>query len=173
MITIYDNYAENFYNETAEYLLEEYGEKNGWESVSDVPASAVYNEINLQDELEWGYVSRNLGQFLQSCTCLVKGTVGTWMCPEDAGKIINSLSELAGAWKDCDYISITDDRGHLYIKVTHHDGTNCFELKVLTEAGSDYADRHCYDMSDRELHEKLWNSSKYTKLPRYAKSFLL
>ncbi|MDO5397553.1 MAG: hypothetical protein Q4G33_06460 [bacterium] len=174
MMTIYNNYySGEVYNNTAELLLEEYGEDNGWKSVSDIPDTEVYDEMNFQDEFAWAEVSRNMEQFLQSRICLVRGTVGTWMGPEDAGKIINSFSELADAWRDCHYISITDERGHLYIEASRHDGTNHFELKVLTEAGAEYADRHYYDMSDRALHDRLWKSSKYSRLPRYAKSVLM
>ena len=53
------------------------------------------------------------------------------------------------------------------IKASHHDGTNYAELKELTCKGSNYAADHRYD-SDREVHEKLWNSNFYTRLPHYA-----
>ena len=57
------------------------------------------------------------------------------------------------------------------MKVTahHHDGTNCFQIKELTKRGEEFAERHKWDMSDRELHQKLFNDSHYSRNVRAFK----
>lgn len=173
MMTIYNNYySGEVYGDTVEFLLEEYGEEKGWKSVSDIPDEVVFNEMNIQDEFAWNDVENELKAFLDNSSWIVKGTIGKWDGPKDAGEIICNFSELSPVWTDCDYIKMYDKGGHFYIEASHHDDTNYFELKRLTEAGTDFVDRHCYDMTKRELHERLWKNPKYTRLPRYAKALL-
>lgn len=72
--------------------------------------------------------------------------------------------------KDCDYFKIGWDkvRGNLKVICTHHDGTNYYEIRELTEAGanaySDWEHYHRFNGLDRrEITEKIWNSKTYSK----------
>ena len=107
------------------------------------------------------YLMKNKNQML------AKGSVGRWNGSYEGGKIINTFRELLDLFEDCDYIKFEDENGHLYVTGSHQDGSIYIEVKELTQKGEDYADRHEYDMSDRNLHEKLWNSSNYSRLFRY------
>ena len=106
---------------------------------------------------------------------IMKGTVGRWNGTFPAGKagIIDLLlSELM----DCaDDVEIFDDYGHLFIRTSHHDGSNIFEVKTLTDAGlkviEEFTEGHgqwC-NLSEKDLHDQLMKSSRYTHLPNYAK----
>lgn len=72
--------------------------------------------------------------------------------------------------KDCDYFKIGWDkvRGNLKVICTHHDGTNFYEVKELTESGArayqdwSYSSRFT-DLSRRGITEKIWNSKTYSK----------
>lgn len=76
--------------------------------------------------------------------------------------------------KDCDYIHIYDDKGHLYISATHHDGTNSVEVKILTEKGVELYDEWENDegvfsnLSEMEIHTKIMNDNKFSEIPNFV-----
>lgn len=93
---------------------------------------------------------------------IVLANLGLWNGRFDGGKIINGLWE---AISQCfeDFNEIYEEGGKLKVVAHHHDGTNYFEIKELTERGEEYSERHKWDMSDRELHQKLFNDSHYSR----------
>lgn len=138
-----------------------------YDDLSQVTETEIWDEyIHLKD-LDWEDEKERLEEFFQENEFLVVGTLGLWNGRFAAGKIISSVSELSQAWDECADFKLYDQGGHFFIEGVHHDGRNCFEMKKLTPRGVEYADRHSWD-SDREVHEKLWNNSNYTVLPRYA-----
>lgn len=168
--TIFNNYYDNDrFEDTAEYLFDEYADEEGWDTVEDVPEDEIWREMQFSDECAWDDAKYDLEHFLkENGPMLVVGSLGLWYGNFRGGKICYNFRDLAGAWEDCDYINIYDQNGHLYIECSHHDGTNMYECKLLTERGEQYAEDHGWDMYDSELHEKLWNDSHYTHLPHYA-----
>lgn len=168
--TIFNNYYDNDrFEDTAEYLFDEYADEEGWDTVEDVPEDEIWREMQFSDECAWDDAKYDLEHFLkENGPMLVVGSLGLWYGNCRGGKICYNFRDLAGAWEDCDYINIYDQNGHLYIECSHHDGTNMYECKLLTERGEQYAEDHGWDMYDSELHEKLWNDSHYTNLPHYA-----
>ena len=68
--------------------------------------------------------------------------------------IYNSLDYLDNP----DDVEIYDENGHLFIRTTHHDGSNLFEVKALTDAGLNAVEAFTegrgrwYDLSKKELH---------------------
>ena len=168
--TIFNNYYDNDrFEDTAEYIFDEYADEEGWDTVEDVPEDEIWREMQFSDECAWDDAKYDLEHFLkENGPMLVVGSLGLWYGNCRGGKICYNFRDLAGAWEDCDYINIYDQNGHLYIECSHHDGTNMYECKLLTERGEQYAEDHGWDMYDSELHEKLWNDSHYTHLPHYA-----
>lgn len=168
--TIFNNYYDHErYEDTAQYLFDDWADQEGWETVEDVPDDEIWKEMQFSDECQWDETAHDLEVFMRNNgPMLVVGSLGLWYGNCRGGKICYNFRDLAGAWEDCDYINIYDQNGHLYIECSHHDGTNMYECKLLTERGEQYAEDHGWDMYDSELHKKLWNDSHYTHLPHYA-----
>ena len=164
-----DEEGKDQYDYAREFLFEEYGEEEGWETEDDVPDNRVTDEVYAQSEFTWDDFKVEFGRFLGDSNngFLLVGTCGLWNGTYDGGCYVNSFDDLHKFWKDCDYIKVYDEGGHLYVKASHHDGTNYAELKELTRKGNSYADNHYWD-SDRDVHKVLWNSNFYTRLPHYA-----
>ena len=77
---------------------------------------------------------------------VVTGTLGLW----DGKHIIypkvfpNLRRALGACWEDCGYIDIhTDEKGN-YLEFTgsHHDGTNCFELRPVNDEVASYIEEN-------------------------------
>lgn len=138
---IFSNYYDSDREKaTREFLLEDRGEDNGWETIDDIPDSEVWDEMNFNEQIEWEDAESALENFFNDEEILVIGTVGRWDGTYAAGKVI-SYNELHKCWSDCDYVEIYDEDGHMHINVSHHDGNNHFEVKILTEKGRDYYSR--------------------------------
>ena len=165
-----DEFGKDSYDYAREYLFEEYGNENEWETADDIPDERVNSEVYLIEECDWDNFREEFGNFIEKSNYgfLLCGSVGRWNGTAEGGLFVKDFDDLYRFWKDCDYIKVYDEGGHLHIECSHHDGTNYGELKELTNKGKEYSDNHYYDYSDRELHEKLWNSNFYTKLPHYA-----
>lgn len=99
---------------------------------------------------------------------IVLADLGLWNGRFDGGKILTGLWE---AISECfeDFNEIYEEGGKLKVVAHHHDGTNYFEIKELTERGEEYAERHKWDMNDRELHQKLFNDSHRSRNVRLFK----
>ncbi len=164
-----DEFGKDHYDYAREYLFTEYAEDEGWESEDDIPDERVTEEVYQQSEWDWEDFKVEFEHFLKESTngFLLVGTCGCWDGTYDGGCYVNKFDDLYKFWDHCEYIKVYDEGGHLYIEASHHDGTNYAELKELTCKGSNYADNHRYD-SDQEVHDKLWNSNFYTRLPHYA-----
>lgn len=92
---------------------------------------------------------------------LVTGDLGLWYGTVQGGKIIRGLWR---AIHECfeDYNHIYQEGKRLKVKAIHHDGTNLFQIKELTNRGVAYWQRHEEEMSDRELHQRLFKDSHYS-----------
>lgn len=164
---IYSNYYNaELFEETKEYLFDEHNDGK-WDSIEDVPDEKVWDEINFMNDITWEDERARLMEFFDSGYFLLQGDVGTWRGNMRGGYVIRGYYDLVKAWNDCDYVKIYDVNGHFYIECSHHDGTNFYEVKELTDKGYDYIDRHCWD-SEEEVHNKVFNSSNYSRLPHFA-----
>lgn len=168
---IYSNYDADDYKEGAiENILYNFADEYADES--EIPENVIYDEVYDMMEMYWEDEEHMMREFFDGKTLLVRGTFGSWHGDLPAGKVI-TYGELWKCWKDCDYIELYDEGGHFYIKASHHDGTNCYEVKLLTEKGAERYDNWEDDWndprSDREIHDVLWNDSHYTHIPHYAR----
>jgi hypothetical protein len=110
-----------------------------------------------------------LKRFFADKTVIFFGNVGLWNGTFDAGKIGDFEKLYYDAIKDCEYIKIYDENGHLFIECSHHDGTNYFEIKELTENGKNYFDNWNYgtdNRTERYVHNQI--IKRYSKIPHYA-----
>jgi hypothetical protein len=164
-IVVFDNYDSDFELVKADYEANNYDE---------IPGDIEYTESMFWDDeqMYWKDFQNNLERILSGNNVwIVKGNVGTWQGPKESGAIIYSIEKLSKIWKDCDYIKVTDKEGHLYFECSHHDGTNIFELKRLTEKGYNYWCKMVDDLfvDIKEVHETIFNSNFLSGLPHYLK----
>lgn len=93
-------------------------------------------------------------------TYVILADLGLWNGRAEGGKIIRGLwNAISKCFED--YNHIYEYRRRLCVDAVHHDGTNHFQIKELTPVGLDYVENHPY-MSDRELHQRLFNDSHYS-----------
>lgn len=164
---IYDNYPSNAKFEYAkgwliEKHLDESPDDKDWEHCTQ----DVWDEVDFLDDIYWDDFKEEFENFMDGHVFVLQGEIGTWRGQMAGGFTFDSFSELSKAWEDCDYLKIYDENGHLYIECSHHDGTNFYEVRKLTEKGEEYLNNHHYD-DEREVHNRLMKNP-YSILPNYA-----
>ncbi len=168
---LYSNYdVSEAFNAAAQYLFDEYSENNDWKTIADIPENEIWDEVYQMDNDNWYDFRDELSDFIQkNDSFLLMGTVELWTGKHASGFIFSDIDELSHAWKDCDYIEFYDENGHLYLRCSHHDGTNLYEIKKISKRGMQYYDNKCYgDEYEQNIHQKMFTYSGYTSLPHFA-----
>ena len=149
-ITIYDNYdCFDRKKEVREFLFNEYAEENEWNSPEDIPDEIVWDELDMQDRIQWDDVKYKLSALFEKNVYILTGTCGRWYGERSGGSFIRSVNDLLSCIEHLDYIRIYDKNGHLYIHGSHHDGSDDYELKRLTHTGYEVANNN-YFAHDRQ-----------------------
>ena len=130
----------------------------------------IYNEMYELERMYWDDISYELKHFFDKGNAwLLTGSIGRWDGNYRGGYIFNTFEEFCKCFEDCAYIEIVDNKGHLEIKCSHHDGTNFYEVKRISDFGCEWYDNHSWDMYEEELHAKMWNNNFMTSLPHFAR----
>lgn len=158
----YDNYnLENLEEEARDELTER--------GNSDPSDSEVWDEIYLLDEWNRDDARADLRSIFNG-KYLAVGTCGRWYGIYPGGFIFETFEELMSRFGCCDFIKIWLENGRLYVKGSHHDGTDEVEVKEITERGERYYDNWSYgsnDRTEREVHWKMFKDSHYTHLIKW------
>lgn len=130
----------------------------------------IYNEMYELERMYWDDISYELKHFFDKGNAwLLTGSIGRWDGNYRGGYIFNTFEEFCECFQDCDYIEIVDNKGHLEVECSHHDGTNFYEVKRVSDFGCEWYDNHSWDMCDEELHTKMWKNNFMTSLPHFAR----
>lgn len=165
---IYNNYdLGERYDEARNFLLEEHDEEELTEEV-------IWNEIYFQSEVDLDNEHYMLKRFFNhSGYWMLRGECGRWDGSYGAGYVFTDFDDMFyKATESCDYIKIWDENGHFYLQCSHHDGTNFYEIKRITDRAYDIIDNWAHnwndDRSEEQMHDIVWNSNFYSSLPHYA-----
>ena len=130
----------------------------------------IYNEMYELERMYWDDISYELKHFFDKGNAwLLTGSIGRWDGNYRGGYIFNTFEEFCKCFRDCDYVEITDNKGHFEVRCSHHDGTNFYEVKRVSDFGCEWYDNHSWDMYEEELHTKMWNNNFMTSLPHFAR----
>ena len=164
---IFDNYAIDKYFDWARADLID--ENPG----ADPTNGEIWERAADMERNDWSDENARLREFFAGNSWLAMGTVGRWTGKHAAGTVFASWDEFfQGATKDCDYWKIWDENGHFYFRCSHHDGTNCFEIKRLSRRGVEVLENWEFDYTDETpeeiVHETLWGCNLFSGLPHFA-----
>lgn len=168
-IVLFDTYNTSFACLNAkEELMAEYPKHN--------PTTEEIWDKATQDEQEnWDILEDHMYSLCAPFySLLAVGSCGTWRGSFAGGFVASSFKELiAKLGKDCGYYKIFCEVkgkhcGPLTIKCSHHDSTNVARVKGITEKGmyafEDWeAGRGFNNLSEKEMHEKMFKSSVWTR----------
>lgn len=130
----------------------------------------IYNAMYELERMYWDDISCELKHFFDKGDAwLLTGSIGRWDGNYRGGYIFNTFEEFCECFKDCGYIEIVDNKGHFEVKCSHHDGTNFYEVKRVSDFGCEYFGTHSWELSLEEVFTKMWNNNFMTSLPHFAR----
>jgi len=163
--TIYDNYdLWDQYSEFAKETLSEYEEEPSEDS--------IWNVINDEDSTNWECEKERLEEFFNDgSTWILRGTNGRWNGTFEAGTIFTDFMDMyREAMTDCDYVHLYDENGHFYMQCSHHDGTNYYEIRKLTDKGIEYLKNWEENWNDKRSERYIYDQimKRYSTFPNFA-----
>lgn len=170
--TLYDNFDnQELFEDVKKELFEESAAAENWQTPENIPVERIYNEVDFLQECYFDDVKQIFEKIFQKNYMIATGTVGTWRGSFAAGKFLESLSDFLQFLQNYDYIKIAVENNHLKIYGYHHDGTNIFELKILTARGVEVAQNQDW-AHDRQLHATIANCNFFSRLPKESELML-
>lgn len=168
---IYDNY--NLYNNYPDETIIEILKEDGYEK-EEITESMIFDKRDTLNDEDWELAKECLKEFFLDYTgkWIMSGNLGLWCGKYHAGIVFDTFDDFFyKAIKDCAYWKFWDENGHLYFQCSHHDGTNWFEIKQMTECGEKYLDNWEYgswddERTERDIHDRIMKV--YSRLPRFA-----
>lgn len=134
-------------------------------------------EIDNLIDSDWDIVREELKSFFKDGKAyLIVGECGLWDGKFKGGKLVYGYDGVRKAWAHDDYWDFEiyevnkGGYGEFHVKGYHHDGCDHWVVKEVTEDGEMYYERNKFDHYDKELHERMWKSSRYTKNLNFCKS---
>lgn len=171
IVVLFDSYNNYDFDAIKANIMEDYDEP-----ISD---NYVYDVMSLYQEEDWNEMMSYLKSVENYHKWIILGTAGAWQGSIKGGQIYNNIDNAISAiTKDCDYVKVWSENGHLYVQASHHDGTHNVELKLITDKGLETYDNwlsSCcgasLDVKNRyQVFEMIFNYNLFSKLPHIEKA---
>ncbi len=163
---IYSNYdIWDDYEKVARKLLLE-------RDVQDPTEQQIWDECSFLSDVEWSDTKDAIDSFFKDGTYILRGTSGRWDGVREAGTIFTDFWDVYyKATESCDYVELYDENGHFYLQCSHHDGTNHYEIRRLTDKGKEYFENWKYgplsdSRSEQYVHDQIMK--RYSHSLNYA-----
>lgn len=174
IVVLFNNYDCDF-----EEYKKDYIENN--EIDGDVSDQEIWDYIGDLERMDWDEMMSYLQSVEKYHKWVMLGSAGTWQGSRECGQIFTNIDNAMSAiTKDCDYVKVWSENGHLYVQASHHDGTHNVELKLITDKGWETYDNwlsSCcgasLDAKNRyQVFEMIFDYNLFSKLPRVEKVVL-
>lgn len=138
-----------------DYPYEEYKamcEDCGWECHEE-GSSGYWNDINYLTEDDWECFKENFryGPY-KDAKCMITGNLGLWnghpsISPVLCDNILEAVEKCISG-RGIDAWDVKGEDGVIKVNAYHHDGTNAFEIRVLSKRGLEEVERLKYMYED-------------------------
>jgi hypothetical protein len=168
-IELYSNY---FDDEKEKWVRDDMIERR-LEDNNKVPPTddEVYQEwANFYDSMLWDDFRDEIKHHLKDTWLVVSGSCGLWNGRAAGGNVVKGWEGVEQVMYDMDYVTVTDTGGMLCISCSHHDGSNYWEVRELTDKGLSWYDGHEDELDRRELVEGLFYGKGLSRNINYARN---
>lgn len=141
----------NYYDSMA-WMSISYEDYKEWceemdEEVYPENSEEYYQQCYRIFENDWDDFKSNMKYSKWNIPCMITGTLGLWngrpeINPVYCGTLIEAIQKCTNNSDDAE-VNLKD--GYIEVLGKHHDGTNVFEIHILSKKGEMAAKRHTYD----------------------------
>ena len=141
-----------------------------WISEDEEPTYGQISEWKYEEEQrDFDDAMYEIRKFFDGKKVCFFGKVGLWHGVYKGTDVGDFMDLFYKATEDCGYIKIYDVNGHLHISCSHHDGSNHFEVKEVTDSGLDYLTRWEYGFDNRQDYQVYTQIFKrYSRIPNFS-----
>ena len=105
---------------------------------------------------DFGDFKSNLEYSKWNVPCMITGSLGLWsgrptIAPVLCDNLVEAIEKCFGS---CDDLEVNLENGHLEVLAKHHDGTNCFEIHILSKKGLREVERPKYTWYGEDYEPK-------------------
>ena len=145
-----------------EYSYEEYKEmceECGWECHEE-GSTGYWRDMAELTESDWDAFKGNMEYSkYKGQPCMITGALGLWnghptIVPVKCDDIMEAIEKCLDNNYSFEYEILLKD-GHIEVNVSHHDGTNCFEIHLLSKKGIKESSRPIYEW-EKDYEPKRW-----------------
>lgn len=140
---LYDTQSYNNYEDYKEYC----------KCIAKEPLSEYsqdfYDFVSQERDLDWEFFESNMNHSnINDSSCMLMGTLGLWnkkpdIIPIKFETIMDAIYDCLNESSYYDF-DIVLNEGHIDVNVHHHDGTNHFEIYLLSKKGITESERPIY-----------------------------
>jgi hypothetical protein len=108
-------------------------------------------------------------KYLKNHKLIAVGDVERWDGTFSGGKVIENYRDFSSLFDDCYYIEISDVNNYgrcIKLRCSHHDGTDVFYIKELTDKGYEYYLENCFDVPRSEYCTYLFRTESNSCFPQ-------
>ena len=138
----------------------------------EITEEKIWDKIYELDKENWEIEKERLVEFFDDgSSWILRGTIGLWYGNVEAGTVFTDFEKMfKTAMDDCDYCEFYDENGHLYLRCAHHDGTNLYEIKRVTEKGIQYLKNWEENLDDKRTEQYVHDMimKKYSIIPNFC-----
>lgn len=161
-------FCDTYYSSEQEEAVREWLEE---EYETEPTDDEVFNAISFENECDIDEAIGELDRVFESSNILVFGAIQRWNGSSTGFSVYDSFAEAFDELtEDCDCVKIWEEKGHLLLQCSHHDGTNMFEFKALTQKGIDYLQNWEYEFSSNRTNGFIKKQlvTRYSRLPKFS-----
>lgn len=121
-------------------------------------SEAYWDIISQQTDLDYDSLFDNLAySYYKNNRVMITGSIGRWNGQPDIVPVLcdNVCEAVKKCMTDADDYDVRVEDGVIYVNGYHHDGTNHFEIHLLSAKGEKEVDREKYRYEDYEP-KKYW-----------------
>jgi hypothetical protein len=156
------------YDSTCEWSYEDYLDWCAEMDETPVPedSEAFYEFVRRQQDNDWDDFEANMGfSAYRDEPCMITGSLGLWngrpdIIPVKCDCIWDAITKcISNSFSyECDIV-LND--GHIDVNIHHHDGTNCFEIHLLSKRGIKESERPIYKWEKDYEPKRYWFKNIY------------
>jgi len=124
--------------------------------VHEENSNGYWQDITEMTERDWDDFNGNMkyGPYKDS-PCMITGHLGLWngrptIVPVLCDSILEAVKKCVSG-RDIDDWEVKTEDGHVSVLAHHHDGTNCFEIHLLSKKGEREVKREKYLYEDFDI----------------------
>lgn len=133
-----------------------------YDDVDTLTDFQILDLAHMELTIYWDFMVERLEHVWEQYAVL-EGTAGLWNGPKEGGTVSRVGDLIERAMQEDNRIEWIAETGSIHIEASHHDGTNTWDIRLLSRKGEDYYLANEYNLLRKDLVSHLMHTKGLTK----------